>query len=375
MAGASAPCYPSAAVSDSSPRTVLVTGAAGVLGWPLSLALARRGDAVLMMVRRNRRRNVRERVDAFAALEPDVAGRLRILVGELAEEGILEARARKRVLEQADTIIHCAALSDPAADRALAYRTHVDGTVALLALARELVGLRRFVHVSCTSVAGQHRGLWTEDMLLEGQAFASPAAESRLVAERRVRTSGQPFTIARPSQLVAPDLASPNGLTHLLRLLLRVAGLPAPLRRVPLAPLGRCARVDAVPVAWVVDSLLALMDSPQAEGGTFHLNDPHAPTVDEFLQRVCPALGIAPPRADLPRRAASALWSGPWASPLRALADQALNLPPETIAQLATCARVDPTRAERILRPMGLRAPRFDTWIDDAVEYARVHLV
>jgi nucleoside-diphosphate-sugar epimerase len=375
VAGTPTPCYPSAVVSDPAPSAVLVTGAAGVLGWPLSLALARGGRPVLMMVRRNRRRNARERVDALAAVEPDVAGRLRILVGELAEDGVLEARGLKRAQEQATAIVHCAGTSDPAVDRALAYRTNVDGTVAMLALARTLPHLRRFVHVSCTSVAGQHRGLWTEDMLLEGQAFDGAAGESKLVAERRVRASGLPFTIARPSQLIGPELGSANGVAHLLRLLLRIASLPAPLRRLPLAPLGSCARIDAVPVGWAAAATIALLDSDAAGGGTFHLNDPHAPTVRAFLERVCPSLGIAPPRADLPRRAASAFWAGPWAAPARSLADQALNLPPATIGAMATCAAVDPTRAERILRPLDLLPPRFESWIDGAVEYARTHLV
>lgn len=362
-------------MSDDTPRTVFVTGAAGYLGWPLCLALARRGDTVLMMVRRNRRRNARERVDALARTEPEVAARLRLLVGDLAEEELLDARARKRVLGKADLFVHCAATTAPDADRALAYRTNVDGTVRLLALAAEAKQLRRFVHVSCTSVAGEHRGLFTEDMLLSGQPVSSPQAESKLVAERRVRVSGLPFTIVRPSMLVGPTLESPNGVVHLLRALLRVAGLPGPLRRLPLAPLGSCARVDAVPVGWVVDALLVLAGVDEAEGGTFHLNDPHAPTVRQFLERVCPALGIAPPRADVPRRVARLLWGSPLLAPARSLADQALNLPPETIAQMASCAAVDPTRAERILRPRGLAPPRFEDWIDDAVEYARLHLV
>lgn len=354
---------------------MLVTGAAGFLGWPLCLELARRGESVLMMVRRNRRRNARERVDALRAEQPEVAGHLRLLVGELLEPGVLDARDRERALATADTFVHCAALTDPAVDRSLAYRTHVDGTVALLALAREAKALRRFVHVSCTSVAGRHRGLWTEDMLLEGQGFAAPSPESKLVAERRVRASGLPFTILRPSQLVGPRLGSPNGVTHLLRLLLRVAGLPRPLRRLPLLPFGETARVDAVPLDWVVAASLALLDSEEAAGGTFHLNDPHAPTLRAFLDRVCPRLDIAPPRLDLPGRLAGPLWRGPWMAGARSLADQALNLPPETMAALVTHASVDPTRAERILRPLGLRAPRFDDWIDDAVEYARAHLV
>ena len=366
---------PVAAVIDPASRAVLVTGAAGVLGWPLCLELARRGNPVLMMVRRNRRRNVRERVDALMTEQPQVARQLRLLVGELAEDGVLEARGRERALRDVHTIFHCAAVTDPAADRALAYRTNVDGTVALLALAREVVDLRRFVHVSCTSVAGGHRGLWTEDMLLEGQPFAGACAESKLVAERRVRTSGLPYTILRPSQLVGPRLDSPNGITHLLRLLLRFASLPAPLRRLPLAPFGSEAVVDAVPVSWVVAASLAIWQLDEAVGGTFHLNDPHAPTLRAFLERVCPLLDIAPPRVDLPRRLAAPLWHGPWLAPLRSLADQALNLPAETVAVMTTGAAVDPTRAERILRPLGLRSPRLDDWIEDAVEYARAHLV
>jgi nucleoside-diphosphate-sugar epimerase len=374
VAGSPTSCYPSAVVSEPAPRTVLVTGATGTLGWPLSIELARRGHTVLMMVRRNGRRNARERVDALAVDEPKLARRLKLLVGELSEEGIVDGRSRKRVAK-ADTIVHCAAATDPAAERALAYRTNVEGTVGMLALARQNGGLRRFVHVSCTSVAGGHRGLWCEDMLLEGQPFAAPGPESKLVAERRVRTSGLPFTIVRPSQLIAPDLSSPNGVTHLLRLLLRVSGLPGPFRRLPVAPFGACARVDAVPVEWVVQATLALMDHDDALGGTFHLNDPHAPTVRAFLNRVCPMLGIAPPAIDVPRRLAGPIWRSSLLAPARALADQALNIPPETIAAMATCAAVDPTRAERILRPLNIRPPRFEEWIEPAVEYARVHLV
>ncbi len=122
-------------LSEDSPRTVLVTGASGLLGWPLCLELARRGHTVLMMVRRNRRRNVRERVDAISPRS--LGRRLKILVGDLNEDGLFDTRTRNRA-NKADTVIHCAGLTDPAVDRTLAYRTHVEGTAALLAFAADL---------------------------------------------------------------------------------------------------------------------------------------------------------------------------------------------------------------------------------------------
>jgi nucleoside-diphosphate-sugar epimerase len=78
------------------------------------------------------------------ALPRDVAGRVEVVAGGLADRAAIQA-----ALSGCASIVHCARSDDP--DPGRRYETDISGTAALLDAARA-VDVRRFVHVSSLSV-------------------------------------------------------------------------------------------------------------------------------------------------------------------------------------------------------------------------------
>ncbi len=351
-----------------SARTVFLTGITGFVGRRLARALAEQGHSVLALVRPESR----DLAERNLAEHPPSASRVTLLEGDLRHESLLRPSDRTRVLAEVDSVIHCAGLADPAVDRDLAQQTIELGTARLLELAGEIPALRRFVHLSCASVAGNHRGLFTEDMLRVGQDFSSHADAARASAEERVIASGLPALLVRPSAIVGDSTTGEvDAQIGPTRLITALFGHAQHRPSLPLAPFGRCAVVDAVPVDFVVTALLTLWSNNIS--GRLHLADPAAPTVRAFLDALCPLLDLRPPRVDLPRRPALALYEA--LGPLRRLLDEAHNLPRPALAAMATCAAIDTTRSERVLRPLGLEPPPILSYLPTLVEYARTHLV
>jgi len=130
---------------------VLVTGGAGFIGSHVSERLASRGDELVILDSFDRfydpaikRRNISELVDS---------GRARLVEGDVADAPFLDDAFGS---ESFDAIVHLAARPGvrPSIERPLEYaRTNVEGTVALLELARK-TKTRTFILGSSSSVYG-----------------------------------------------------------------------------------------------------------------------------------------------------------------------------------------------------------------------------
>jgi nucleoside-diphosphate-sugar epimerase len=267
-------------------RRVLLTGATGFLGMEvLARLLERTDDEVLCLVRAADREAAEERLDdVLAKLYVDASpyrGRVEALQGDLTT-------GMSAPGEQIDVVCHCAA--SIAFDLPLdeAREINVDGTRAILDLARE-VGARRFVHVSTAYVAGTHSGVFTEDML--GTEFRNTYEQTKCEAERIVAdTSGMEIAIARPSIVMGESDSGWTPVFNVLYWPLRAfaRGLFA---RVPAKPDGR---VDVVPVDYVADGIVKLIDSDAT--GTFNLvSGAEASTCDELAGLACAHFGRPKP--------------------------------------------------------------------------------
>ncbi len=367
----------------SAPReSLFVTGGTGFLGRRLVQMLAREGHDLLLLVRKSSRRRARAWIADWRSEEPEAAGRIRLLGGDLGREEIFDdERSRKRVMGSAQSFVHLGAATDPAVDRTYGFAVNVDGTRRVLDLARLHGGLRRVLVASDAQVSGNHRGLFTESMLLEGQDFGSVYAETKMVAERRVRkAAGElPTTVIRPGHLVGDSRTgeAPASLTlyRLLLPLLRLSRLPSPLSALPLAPGGNCARVNLVPVDYVAAAAHHLLFDPAAEGGVFQLCCPHAPTVRQVLDRLSGCTGASKGRINVPNKWVQRGFRSALGTPLRRLLNEAYNLNEPVLGHAATYALHDTTHAEALLRPEGIEPPQFDDYFDTLVSYARRELL
>jgi nucleoside-diphosphate-sugar epimerase len=336
---------------------------------------------VQLVVRRGSRRVARRWLSSFRGDYPDAAGRILLINGDLDSGDLIEATVRSRVLEDTTSVIHCAAVTRLDADHQLAWRTNVGGTGRLLALAGEMQQLRTFVHISDLAVAGDHRGAFAEADLLRNQRFSGVYAQTKLVAERRVReaSSSLPVRIVRPAGFVGPlDQGSAEGvasLQSLLAPLVQLSRLPAGLGMLPFVPLGTCARVQVLPLDWVAEAVLTLWQQPGLDGQTFQVHDPDAPTLRAFLDACCDRLGMPSLAVDIPRN----LWGALAHNPLGDLVISRLPLPSslraDAISRVVRCSVPDGTGAERVLRAAELKPPHLPDYLGALLEYTEASAV
>jgi nucleoside-diphosphate-sugar epimerase len=329
--------------SHPNPARILLTGATGFLGMEVLARLLERTDReVLCLVRAPDLDAAEQRLDTvLAKLYRDASryrGRVHALPGDLTT-GISAPG------EGIDVVCHCAA--SIAFDLPLdeAREINVDGTRAILELARK-AGARRFVHVSTAYVSGTHSGEFTEEML--GTHFRNTYEQTKCEAERIVgQVTGMEIAIARPSIVMGESDSGWTPVFNVLYWPLRAfaRGLFA---RVPAKPDGR---VDVVPVDYVADGIFKLIESDHT--GRFNLvSGTEASTCEELAELAC---------AHFDRPRPPFVGTGEFGD---AAADEhgAVYLPYFDMDVV-----FDDTRTRELL---GLEAPRMRSYFDTLMDYA-----
>jgi len=244
---------------------VLITGASGFIGAPLTAALAAAGHQVRAAVRDRRRRPFPAGVEI--ALLPDLAG----------------AVDWTPLVAGMDAIVHLAGIAHvgPEIPEAIYDRVNHLATAAL-AGAASMAGVRRFVFMSSTRAQA---GAASRESLTEG-AIPRPTdayGRSKLAAEAAVRAAGVPYTILRPALVYG---LNPKGNVASL---MRLAAKPIPL------PFGAFSNRRSL---LAVDNLIAAvrfaLEDPRAENETLLVADPEAISVAELVATLRTAGGHKP---------------------------------------------------------------------------------
>ncbi len=231
--------------------SVLVTGAAGLIGGEVCARLAARGHKVTAMVRRTRevRGNDGVPVDGIEVVAGDVT---QPLLG-------LEPRGF-------DLLIHCAASLEFDASKEELALVNVDGTRNAAHFAKTAgAGL---LHVSTAYVCGTREGEIAEGPVPAGTRFTNNYEESKALAERVVADSGVPFVIARPSVVLGDSATGAirefPSLCNAFRLLAR--------GKIGTFPAKSGATIDFVPICHVAEGIVRLAERfDRAQGGYYHL--------------------------------------------------------------------------------------------------------
>lgn len=338
--------------------TILLTGGTGFLGMELLARLVERGErSLICLVRATDAHAARERLQAtFARLwdEPPAGTEaIRVVVGDVTAEGLgLSAADRELILGEVTAIVHCAAAIsfDQTLEEARAVNT--EGALRVIALGHELAQtghLRRHLHVSTAYVAGLHKGLFKETDLDLGQGFRNTYEHSKLEAEVAIATAGQglPLVVARPSIIVGDSRSGWTSAFNVIYWPMRAfsRGL---MDEVAIDPY---AVSDIVPIDYVGDGLLALLDHEEAEGTVALVAGAAAPTNAELIELACRQFGRPPPRIV--------------ESSSSRLADAQLYAP-----YFGSGANLDDTRARELLGPLGLSAPLLRDYFPTLIEYA-----
>jgi thioester reductase-like protein len=283
-----------------SEGAILLTGVTGFLGMETLARLIDRGEeSIFVLVRADDGDGAQRRLAQVLARlyeEPGaIADCVQVVRGDLLEPGLgLSREARLRLLASVDRIIHCAASISFELPLEEARAINVTGATRILELAREIAAsgiLRRLVHVSTAYVSGRHTGPFREDDLLVGQTFRNSYESSKFEAERLLSYAiDLPVVIARPSIVVGDHRSGWTPAFNVIYRPIRAAerGL---LKEVPARP---DSIVDFVPVDYVTDGLIALLDDPQSSG-TYHLvSGEQATTAGELVHMQSLASGGAP---------------------------------------------------------------------------------
>lgn len=261
-------------------RTTVVTGATGFLGARVCEVLVERGEQVVAVGRN------------FSRFPPLDERLCRRAVAELDDPRGLAA-----AVAGADCVLHSAALSAPWGRRADFLRVNVEGTRRLLEAAAG-AGVRRFVHVSSSSVVFDNRDRRGVDER-EGppRRYLADYPESKALAEGVVRGfPGLETVILRPRGIFGP------GDTSILPRLMSLA------RAGKLRVIGRGDNeADLTYVDNVVHALLLARDAPAAKGNTYFISNDETVKLWDFVKSALRALGLPAPERHVPFPVAFAL--------------------------------------------------------------------
>jgi thioester reductase-like protein len=288
--------------SRETSGAILLTGATGFLGMDaLARLIERSDDQIVVLVRAQDDEGARERLKELLArlydAPPGGAARVRAVRGDLLQGGLgLSEQDRLWLIGSVDRIIHCAASISFELPLKEAREINVQGVARVIGLSREIAAggsLRRLVHVSTAYVSGRHSGEFTEDDLDVGQEFRNTYERSKNEAEQLLAgASDLPLAIARPSIVVGDQASGWTPVFNVLYWPMRAfeRGLLAEV------PAREDSIVDFVPVDYVTDGILALLDDDGARGTYNLVSGAQALSAGELVELHSSVTGREPAR-------------------------------------------------------------------------------
>lgn len=238
-------------------KTVLLTGASGVVGTALHPALAH--HRVISLVHRTR-------IGAES------------VTGDVTEPMLgLDKTTYRELISAVDTVVHCAAATDFDTGAAVANRLNVAGTKRILEFAEHASA--RIVYVSTAFVARGELTRGARGLASETDARPEDYITSKREAEELVRQSAVPAVIARPSVVIGDSTT--GAIARFQGAHMVAAGL---LRnKFPFIPFAADERVDIIPQDLVAAGLRILVDTDVPSGEYWLSSGPNALTARRFV--------------------------------------------------------------------------------------------
>ncbi len=347
----------------------VVTGGTGFIGRRvISRILSREPDAeVWVLVRR-------ESLTRFERLAQNWDERAKPLVGDLTltDLGLTEADIAE--LGDVAHVVHCAAIYDMTVGESEQRAANVDGTRAVIELARRLDATLH--HVSSIAVAGNHRGVFTEDDFDVAQDLPTPYHQTKFEAELLVRSApGLRYRVYRPAVVVGDshtgEMDKIDGPYYFFGVLARLAALP---RFTPMM-LPDSGRTNVVPVNFVVEAVVHLMHAEGKDGETFHLTAPTTIGLRDIYRGVAAEAGLPPLRGSLPRAtAAPVLRARGRVKAVRNIIATQLGIPGDVLDVVELRPTFTADNATAALRGSGIAVPEFCSYAPQLWRYWAEHL-
>ncbi|MFM7846518.1 MAG: SDR family oxidoreductase [Planctomycetota bacterium] len=321
---------------------VLMTGGTGLLGEYLLRDLAVRNRPLALIARSNREGSARDRVEQlFCRWENELSRALPrpvVVEGDLTRPALgLTDSDCAWLSRHCDSWLHNAAslTFEPQRADGEPWLSNLGGTERSIELCRRL-GIATVHHVSTAYVAGLRQGTILETETDVGQEFANEYEASKCASELTWRAAGLgPVTIYRPAIIVGDSQTGYTSTYHgfyaplkslhaLLGLWIKRTSAEAS-RNDPrlsieglLSALGLAGEEtkNFVPVEWVSQAVVQILDNPAYHGRTYHLTPQkkvtarevavamHASLVEDFRRRGETAAGATAKAPELSSSAA-----------------------------------------------------------------------
>ncbi|MEN4397929.1 SDR family oxidoreductase [Mycolicibacterium senegalense] len=347
----------------------VVTGGTGFIGRRVITRILSRdpGAEVWVLVRR-------ESLTRFERLAQHWDERVKPLVGDLTAADLGLSDTDIADLGDVSHVVHCAAIYDMTVGESEQRAANVEGTRAVIELARRLDATLH--HVSSIAVAGNHRGVFTEADFDVAQDLPTPYHQTKFEAELLVRSApGLRYRVYRPAVVVGDsqtgEMDKIDGPYYFFGVLARLAALP---RFTPMM-LPDSGRTNVVPVDFVVEAMVALMHVEGKDGETFHLTAPKTTGLRDIYRGVAAEAGLPPLRGSLPRAtAAPVVRARGRVKAVRNIVATQLGIPGDVldVVELRPTFTADNTTAA--LRGTGIAVPEFGTYAPRLWRYWAEHL-
>ena len=348
--------------------TVFFTGFPGFLGRRLVRRYAETHPEKhwVFLVQDKLQGRAEEDLAAIAGELPSFAGKWETVVGDITDPqlGVGDA-AYRELAGRVTECWHLAAIYDLAVPEEIARKVNVDGTAHVLDLCQAASGFERLFYISTCYVSGDRTGRVLESELDEGQSFKNHYESTKFWAEVEVQSRWDriPTTIFRPAVVVGDSRTGEtdkyDGPYFTIRLMMN---LP---RLLPMVGIGRGrARLNLVPVDFVIGAMVEIAGQPDTAGKVFQLADPGALRVSELLDLISHQLGKPRPLISLPGGMLEAALS---VSAVRHL----LDMPKESIVYANHPVMYDAQNTLDALEGTGVECPSLPTYLPTLIAYMR----
>jgi len=225
-------------------------------------------------------------LELLTQVAPHKRRRIELIIADIGalDFGLVGA-VYQRLLSEVTLVHHCEAEVDPSAPLQAAERTNVQGAREVAEFVRSAgPQFSRLVFWSTALAYGGHPGLVLEDDPPTTKSFAHPVLETRYRADRIITRGPRNFQTVtlRPTYVIGDDTT----LSHAL-------GPSRIIDELSKEPPARWAfwrflqnKVQIVPLPHVIALGLKLAAHPDTAGHAFHIVDPNAPTVQNWVNDI-----------------------------------------------------------------------------------------
>lgn len=281
-----------------------------------------------------------------------------IVIGDITRPNLGMDRQMTEKLNKETLIVwHLAAIYDLAVKAQIAWDVNVEGTRQVNHFVGNHPSIERYMYFSTAYVAGKREGLLLETELIRPDSFKNHYEETKFEAELLVETlkADLPVTIIRPGIVRGHSETGKtikfDGPYFFMNMIDR-------LKWMPIIPyVGKTkACINVVPIDYIINAVVYLVDKKEATGKTIHLTDPSPHPIEEIYGAMVVELTGKKPRGRLPR-----LLAEKGLSSIRL--QRKLGVEVETIDYLTWNATFDVTIAQELLSKSGIHCTDFLTSI------------